>query len=729
MSERQGIFALCAVLALVFNSSTMSGEARVVSPSLIAARQETTSLLLPLPESAARRLRPDYTRAVVKRSRAKGSAERANAYVPRRPRNAQPLKRPALAATDAVPRLNAGPPAAASGGGARPAPISARARFGAAQSSAAGSKHVTRSPLPASPLTTGTPLSRVLHLSQLSLTNASGTIEQFFDRDRNLVADERTTFETNGGAFDIAVGRSGARYEVLTAIDDRGTRRTDDDLRIGLLVVALDTNADFVADSFQTYDLGRDFRLPSAVSVASGTSRHGREFVVISSSGYFNFADSSDPANEASPGVVLLVRDQTGAGFDAARSRSLVSVGDNRLFNANAVTLLLSGHLVVADFHSNELRIIRDTDGDLVPDTLDPVPFYDFPFTAGAADAPLDIAANSRGVVFSHSAGNDTRLLALSDTNSDGYADDEFDAVVGLSIDDNLVLHGLTVARDGTVFLIQDALGESDLARDGGNGGIPHVQAFPDPALNGLLRDGSIFVLADDEFTQAYSGLSFGIDVALGPVGRLTLTNSASLRGEAPAGGLGTISGVGLTRGRRGATQVEAAARGVRVTIEGAFVPILSFDDTRVHIHIPPGFGAGLGSVVVSVDGEVTAADDAALVPSNPGLFTVTGSGTGEAIALLVSGNRYTSAPFPASFDGRPAVVALLGTGWRQARPVRVRIAGRPATVEYAGAAGGFHGLDQINVVIPAGLAGQVDVSIETADGRTSRPGVFITIQ
>jgi|GEM_PF-1219307 len=723
MGDRQRHAALCAALALLLNTPPVAGAAGGATTAM--PRQEATTKLVPLTQEAARRLRPAAARALAARGHADVAAARAGAYQPRRPKGTPPLKR-SSAAVVAGTRAGGG---ARRGGAARPAPVPPRSRGGEIQSDPVEGSPPARSSVSARGLRAGTPLGRVLHVSQLSLRNAGGTVEQFFDADRDLVADERTTFDAGGGAYDIAVGRSGARYEVFTAVDDRGTPRTGDDVRTGVLVVALDTNADFVADSFQTYDLGRDFRLPSAVSVVAGTSRSGREFVVVSSSGYFNLADPSDPANEDSPGVLLLVRDQAGSGFDPARSRSLVSVGDNRLFNANALALLPSGALVVADFHSNELRAVRDTDGDLVPDALDPAPFYDFPFSADAADAPLDVAANSRGVVFTHSAGDDTRLLALYDADADGYADEEFDPVVGLSVDDNLVLHGMTVARDGTVFLIQDAMGESDLARDGGNGGIPHVQAFPDPALNGLLRDGSIFVLADDEFTQAYSGLAFGVDAALGPVARLSLTNSASLRGDAPSGGLATVVGAGLTRGRVGATQAEAVARRVRVTVEGAAVPVLSFDDARVHVHIPAGFGAGLGSVVVSVDGEVTAADDAALVSSNPGLFTADGSGAGEAVALLVSGSRYTPSPFPALFEGRPPVVALLGTGWRGSLPVAVRIGGRAAAVEYAGASGGFPGLDQINVALPEGLAGQAEVFVTTADGRTSRAGVFVTVR
>ncbi|HEX8500665.1 MAG TPA: hypothetical protein VF659_08745 [Pyrinomonadaceae bacterium] len=655
--------------------------------------------------------KPDLRRALASRTDAAARPARPGAYSPQGKRPAAAMRARALAATAETQKRRT----------ARPAPPVRNADLLKQNS---GRASATRAPSLA--IAPGTPLSRVLHVSQLSLVSSAGTHEEFVDRDGDLLADDRATFDAAGGSYDVAVGRTGARYEVFTGIDDRGTATASDDVSTGVLVLALDTNGDYARDASATFDLGRDFGLPSAVSVVSGTSRAGREFVVVSSSGYYNSEDPVDPNNEESPGVVLLVRDPSTGGFDPARSRSLVAVGDDRLFNANALALLPGGHLLVADFQSNELRVVRDTNDDGVPDTLDAAPYYSFPF---ADDAPLDVAANSRGVVFTHSTGNDTYMLAVYDTNGDGRADTDEVCVKGLSIDNNLVLHGLTVARDGMVYVIQDSTGESDLPADGGNGGIPHVYAFPDPALNGVLRDGAAFVLADDEFTQAYSGLSFGVETVLPPVARLTVTNSASLQGGPPSGGLATLAGAGLTRGLSGATQTSAAAQGVRVTAEGVDVPVLSFDDARVHVQVPQSLGAGAASFVVTVGGNVTAAEDATIVAANPGLFTVPQTGAGEAVALLVSGMLYTRAPFPARTGAAASEVALFGTGWRNSLPVTVQIGGKAAKVNYAGASGGLPGLDQLNVVIPEGVTGAAPVVVTAANGATSRAGVFVTVQ
>jgi uncharacterized protein (TIGR03437 family) len=78
--------------------------------------------------------------------------------------------------------------------------------------------------------------------------------------------------------------------------------------------------------------------------------------------------------------------------------------------------------------------------------------------------------------------------------------------------------------------------------------------------------------------------------------------------------------------------------------------------------------------------------------------------------------------------DGQPSVITLFGTGWRNSLPINVRINGQNAVVEYAGPSGGFPGLDQINVRIPAGTSGTVPLVVTTASGASSRSGVTVNI-
>jgi uncharacterized protein (TIGR03437 family) len=243
------------------------------------------------------------------------------------------------------------------------------------------------------------------------------------------------------------------------------------------------------------------------------------------------------------------------------------------------------------------------------------------------------------------------------------------------------------------------------------------------------LRDGELFAESDLPNTQALTGLAFGVETLLPAVAHLTMTNSASRQGNATKGGLATINGTGLTRGASGRSEADAAARGVQVTIEGRVVPVLSFNDSQVNIYVPEAAGTGVGTVIVYVNGNVIAADDCTVSNDNPGIFTTTQTGAGEAVALLASGMQYTRSPFDAKPNGQPSVIAIFGTGWRNSLPLGVTIGGQTATVEYAGPSGGFNGLDQINVRIPNGVTGAASVLVKTASGALSRSDVFVSIK
>ncbi|MFM8396025.1 MAG: hypothetical protein ACKOB4_19065, partial [Acidobacteriota bacterium] len=76
--------------------------------------------------------------------------------------------------------------------------------------------------------------------------------------------------------------------------------------------------------------------------------------------------------------------------------------------------------------------------------------------------------------------------------------------------------------------------------------------------------------------------------------------------------------------------------------------------------------------------------------------------------------------------DADQLYLVLFGTGLRHlAQPgdLALRIGGTPAEVAFAGAQGGFLGLDQINVLIPRSLIGRGEATvIFSVAGRSSTP-------
>ena len=73
-----------------------------------------------------------------------------------------------------------------------------------------------------------------------------------------------------------------------------------------------------------------------------------------------------------------------------------------------------------------------------------------------------------------------------------------------------------------------------------------------------------------------------------------------------------------------------------------------------------------------------------------------------------------------------PLTALLYGTGIRFGAVITVTINGKTFTPAYAGAQGTYAGLDQINVLLPASLAGSGAVSVTvTVDGQVSNAGTL----
>jgi uncharacterized protein (TIGR03437 family) len=209
------------------------------------------------------------------------------------------------------------------------------------------------------------------------------------------------------------------------------------------------------------------------------------------------------------------------------------------------------------------------------------------------------------------------------------------------------------------------------------------------------------------------------------------VTNAASnLTGAIAPGELVVLYGSGL-----GAAQT--------VLFNGVAGPLLYATPGQVGAVVPYALGRGTVQVVAQGAGAASAPVAVAGAPTAPGVFTVDGSGRGQAAALNQDGTRNETAA-PASPG---SVLSLLATGEGQTLPagvdgkvatapapqpvatVTATIGGVAAEVRSAGGiAGQIAGVMQVNVVVPAGLSGAVPVVI-TIGGVASQPGVTAVVR
>jgi uncharacterized protein (TIGR03437 family) len=190
--------------------------------------------------------------------------------------------------------------------------------------------------------------------------------------------------------------------------------------------------------------------------------------------------------------------------------------------------------------------------------------------------------------------------------------------------------------------------------------------------------------------------------------------NAASYDGAGfAAGEIVTVFGSNLA-GTVRVTDSAGVSRGADVLYGSA---------TQMSVVLPEGMASGVATLTI---GGMSAA--LPVRRTAPGLFTVDASGKGVAAAQVVTvhadGTQDAGSADAIDVGGAGDAVYLIlyGTGVRHfADRVVCTVAGRPATVAFAGAQSGSAGLDQVNVLLPAELkgAGRVELVV-TADGVAS---------
>jgi uncharacterized protein (TIGR03437 family) len=170
--------------------------------------------------------------------------------------------------------------------------------------------------------------------------------------------------------------------------------------------------------------------------------------------------------------------------------------------------------------------------------------------------------------------------------------------------------------------------------------------------------------------------------------------------------------------------------------------PLVYVSASQINFLVPHGVAPGAARLSLTSGNSSQDLGSPQIAASAPGLFSLSGDGNGIAAATAADsqGNPvpvFSCAPAgcsatPIAVDRGPVYLSLYGTGFRNSASgsVYVLINGVSVPVLYAGAQPTYPGLDQINIALPASLAGAGEVQIEvwmSAD-VTSNP-VTIRIQ
>ncbi len=244
------------------------------------------------------------------------------------------------------------------------------------------------------------------------------------------------------------------------------------------------------------------------------------------------------------------------------------------------------------------------------------------------------------------------------------------------------------------------------------------------------------------------------IDPAVvGPVRPVAAVANGSngVRGPVAAGEFVSLFGFGIGPKSQDTARLGSDGRllttllGTTVTFDGVAAPLLYAGPNQINCIVPfavatrqqttvridtPDYGNNVASLSVAA--------------TAPGLFSLSGTGQGQAAAL----NQDGSVNGPSNAAARGTVLVLYGTGGGQTVPagvdgrpavglsipaasVSVNIGGQDARVLYAGNAPGLvEGVLQVNVLVPDGVTpgGQAPIVL-TAGGATSQALLYVAIR
>jgi uncharacterized protein (TIGR03437 family) len=227
--------------------------------------------------------------------------------------------------------------------------------------------------------------------------------------------------------------------------------------------------------------------------------------------------------------------------------------------------------------------------------------------------------------------------------------------------------------------------------------------------------------------------------------------NAASLAQDQPLspGSLVSLFGTGLADSTATASTVPLpdSIAGVSVTFSGITAPLQFVSRGQINLQVPWRVERGITDIVVTLRGQTSAAFSAHVEPVSPGIFTIP-SGSRQALAINSDGSIAAAGSIPGVRTAEASVgntLMILATGLGLVTPaitdgaassdqVRTTVAtptvlvcGSPALVTFSGLSPQFVGVNQINIVVPAGAwgpsgggGGECPIQIELGGIRSS---------
>ncbi len=257
---------------------------------------------------------------------------------------------------------------------------------------------------------------------------------------------------------------------------------------------------------------------------------------------------------------------------------------------------------------------------------------------------------------------------------------------------------------------------------NGGSAGDPNYLYFTAGIFNNGVAAGLLGSIAPQAQISGVHNAASGPAPAIAPGEVLQLTGITI--GPRPA-----VSSPSLTSSANATTTLG----GTSVTINGTPAPILYTQADVTNIIVPFGLTGTTANIVVTYGTTVGQTMTVPLAPTSPGLFpgsvfnqdgtlntAANPAAAGSVVILYATGLGQTDPPGQDGVRSGSLVISEV------VAPVTATIGGQAATVAYAGSAPGqISGIQQVEMIVPAGAGTGLVPVVITAGGVSPQPGSF----
>ncbi|HYW48717.1 MAG TPA: hypothetical protein VE959_37985 [Bryobacteraceae bacterium] len=381
--------------------------------------------------------------------------------------------------------------------------------------------------------------------------------------------------------------------------------------------------------------------------------------------------------------------------------------------------------------------------------------------TSASLNLPRGVAVDAAGNLYIADSGNavvrkvaNGAITTIAGTGLPGFSGDggaptsaQLASPSGIAVDVNgslIVADGAARIRKILFYGFITTIAGNGATGYSGDGGLAINAQINGATAVALDNSGNVYIADSSnnavrmlQFTAAGTSISAVVNGASNQPGAIAPGEVLVLYGTGLGPGTLTQASLGANGG------LPTALAGTSVAINGTLVPLLYTSAGQVGALVPFEVTGPTARVVAVYQGQTSAPATENVVAASPAIFTLDGSGAGQALAINVADGAVNGPNHPASAG---SYVTLYATGAGQTNPagqdgqpatvssvvaaVTATIGGQTATVQYAGGSpGSVAGVIQVNLQVPAGLtAGAVPVVLQVG-GASSQSGVTMVVQ